>query len=88
MFRRSGLRVCSKLKVKFGQCCRLQSPANYNAVTESVHKALSSIVGEENHSSSGAVREQHGRDESHHRTLPPDAVVFPTSVQQVQEIAR
>lgn len=79
---------CGKVKWKFGQCCTLQSPANYSAVTEKVHKALSSIVGEVNHSSSSAVREQHGRDESYHTTLPPDAVVFPTSVQQVQEIAR
>ena len=28
-------------------------------------------------STSAAVREQHGKDETYHRRLPPDAVVFP-----------
>lgn len=81
----------SFLKWKFPfrlHCCTLQNTASYNPVTESIHKTLKSIVGDGNHSSSRAVREQHGRDESYHKVLPPDAVVFPTSVQQVQEIAK
>lgn len=35
-----------------------------------------------------AVREQHGRGESHHRTQSPDAVVFPTSTEEVAAIVR
>ncbi|HEX6141989.1 MAG TPA: FAD-linked oxidase C-terminal domain-containing protein [Geminicoccaceae bacterium] len=35
-----------------------------------------------------AMRAQHGRDESYHRAAPPDAVVFPQSVDEVREIVR
>ena len=49
---------------------------------------LQSIVGKGDLSTSQAVREQHGRDESYHKTRPPDAVVFPRSLEQVQEIAK
>ena len=62
--------------------------SSYKSVTGNVQKALASIVGEENHSSSTAVREQHGKDESYHQSLLPDVVVFPTSVEQVQDIAK
>jgi D-lactate dehydrogenase (cytochrome) len=32
-----------------------------------------------------AIREQHGRDESHHPTLPPDGVAFPASTAEVAD---
>ena len=35
-----------------------------------------------------AMRAQHGRDESYHRAAPPDAVVFPESLDEVREIVR
>ncbi len=35
-----------------------------------------------------AVREQHGISETHHRTLPPDAVAFPRSNDEVTAIVR
>ncbi len=39
-------------------------------------------------STSAAVREQHGRDESHHAAHAPDAVAFPESTAEVAEIVR
>lgn len=39
-------------------------------------------------STSAAVREQHGRDESHHAAHAPDAVAFPRSTEEVAEIVR
>ena len=41
----------------------------------------------ENISVSKTVREQHGKDESHHTILPPEVVVWPTCTQQVSGIA-
>jgi D-lactate dehydrogenase (cytochrome) len=35
-----------------------------------------------------AVRESHGRDESHHDPAPPDAVVFPESTEEVAAVVR
>ncbi|NXW39385.1 LDHD protein, partial [Phaetusa simplex] len=43
--------------------------------------------GAPNVSTAVAVREQHGHDESMHACAPPDAVVWPQSVGQVQELA-
>lgn len=39
-------------------------------------------------STAGAVREQHGRDESYHAVHAPDAVAFPQSTEEVAEIVR
>ena len=39
-------------------------------------------------STSDAVREQHGHDESYHPTHPPDAVAFATSTEEVAEIVK
>lgn len=41
----------------------------------------------ENISVSKTVREQHGKDESHHSILAPDMVVWPTCTEQVSKIA-
>uniref|UniRef100_A0A8C6Z3E9 D-lactate dehydrogenase (cytochrome) n=1 Tax=Nothoprocta perdicaria TaxID=30464 RepID=A0A8C6Z3E9_NOTPE len=49
--------------------------------------ALQAVAGVPNVSCSGAVREQHGCDESMHRCAPPDVVVWPQDVHQVQELA-
>ncbi|NXB27231.1 LDHD protein, partial [Rhagologus leucostigma] len=43
--------------------------------------------GAPNVSTATAVREQHGHDESMHPCAPPDAVVWPQAVGQVQELA-
>ncbi|XP_064375474.1 probable D-lactate dehydrogenase, mitochondrial [Dromaius novaehollandiae] len=50
-------------------------------------EALRAVVGAPNVSTAAAAREQHGRDESMHRCAPPDAVVWPQDVAQVQELA-
>ncbi|XP_054245784.1 probable D-lactate dehydrogenase, mitochondrial isoform X2 [Indicator indicator] len=50
-------------------------------------KALRAVVGAPNVSTATVVREQHGHDESMHDCAPPDAVVWPQAVEQVQELA-
>uniref|UniRef100_A0A8C5WJZ9 D-lactate dehydrogenase (cytochrome) n=1 Tax=Leptobrachium leishanense TaxID=445787 RepID=A0A8C5WJZ9_9ANUR len=50
-------------------------------------EALRSVVGNGNISTAMAVRELHGRDESMHRCWPPDAVVWPQSVEHVSRMA-
>ena len=39
-------------------------------------------------STSQAIRDRHGQDESYHAPSPPDAVVFPRSTEEVVEIVR
>ncbi|HYG88233.1 MAG TPA: FAD-linked oxidase C-terminal domain-containing protein [Azospirillum sp.] len=39
-------------------------------------------------STSGAVREHHGKDESYHPIMPPDAVAFATSTEEVSAIVK
>lgn len=57
------------------------------AETATVVGVLKQRLGERL-STSAAVREQHGRDESHHAAHAPDAVVFPKSTEEVAEIVR
>ena len=61
-----------------------QAPA---AIIESVGK-LKEICGDENVSSSMSVREHHSHDESYHTEGTPSIVVFPTTVEQVSEVAK
>ncbi|XP_052541254.1 probable D-lactate dehydrogenase, mitochondrial isoform X1 [Tympanuchus pallidicinctus] len=49
-------------------------------------QALRSVAGDPNVSVAEAVRQQHGHDESMHRCAPPDAVVWPRDVEQLQEM--
>ncbi|KAI0238135.1 putative D-lactate dehydrogenase, mitochondrial [Lamellibrachia satsuma] len=57
-------------------------------VKANVINKLQSIVSEANLSTSLAVREQHGKDESYHMMIPPDVVIFPHSTQEVSECAK
>ena len=55
------------------------------AVDDGLLDELRSIVGDRL-TTSAAVREQHGRDESYHAPEPPDAVVFARSTDEVQSM--
>jgi D-lactate dehydrogenase (cytochrome) len=50
-------------------------------------KELKSLLGE-NLSTARSVREHHGKDESWHPPLPPDAVCYPETTQEVSEIVK
>ena len=62
--------------------------ASYSAVDDSIKKAFQEIVGEKNVSSAMVVRQQHGKDESHHKCHPADLVVWPENKEQVSKVAR
>ncbi|XP_068812515.1 probable D-lactate dehydrogenase, mitochondrial isoform X2 [Struthio camelus] len=63
-----------------GCCAKRPLPADFV-------EALRAVAGAPHVSTAAAVREQHGRDESVHSCAPPDAVVWPRDVAQVQELA-
>lgn len=54
--------------------------------TASVFDALSALLNER-FTTSAAVRNQHGKGESFPRVLPPDAVAFPNSIEEISRIA-
>ncbi|KAL5021434.1 hypothetical protein ScPMuIL_000589 [Solemya velum] len=57
-------------------------------VPDGVVSALVGIVGKSNVSTAEAVREQHGHDESYHKTAMPGVVVFAQSTEHVSQIAK
>jgi hypothetical protein len=57
------------------------------SLKDPVIEQLRALLGERL-STSAAVREQHGHDESYHPTHAPDAVAFVQSTQEVAEIVR
>jgi D-lactate dehydrogenase (cytochrome) len=57
------------------------------AVKDTVIEELKALLGERL-STSQAVREQHGKDESYHAPEPPDAVAFAESTEEVAEIVK
>jgi D-lactate dehydrogenase (cytochrome) len=68
------------------------APQQQPELSAATKRALEAIVGEKSAVYSKAVREQHCRDESYHADtdglFPPQAVVFPTSTEEVQEIVK
>lgn len=52
-----------------------------------VTQGLASLLGDR-FSTAQAVREQHGRDESYHPAVPPEAVCFAETTEEVQAIVR
>ena len=65
----------------------LTSAATTGPSTAGVVAALSALLGDRL-STSADERTHHGRDESYHTPCLPDAVAYPTSVEEVQEIVR
>lgn len=60
----------------------------YSPVNDDIKRAFEDIVGENNVSSAMVVREQHGKDESHHKCHPAELVVWPTNREQVCQVAK
>ncbi len=61
--------------------------AGDNRRVEDLIAALSTLLGDRV-TTSATVRDAHGRDESWHKSHPPDAVVFPESTEEIIEITR
>ncbi|KAL9974717.1 hypothetical protein ACROYT_G011791 [Oculina patagonica] len=87
--------ICRFLDRRFlvPACCNVrwssaQSQVAYSPLNEDIKKAFESIVGETNVSSAMAVREQHGKDESHHKCHAADLVVWPNDREQVCQVAK
>ena len=57
------------------------APASRNAAIESLQQLLGDRV-----SIAASVRERHGKDASYHPYVPPDAVAFAQSTEEVIEI--
>lgn len=62
--------------------------ADYASVDDALLGVLRQIVGAERLSIAGAVREQHGHDESWHPGASPDAVVFARSTDEVAAVVK
>jgi D-lactate dehydrogenase (cytochrome) len=58
-----------------------------DAAVEPAVQVLKQMLGERL-STADAVRDQHGHDESYHATVPPDAVAFARSTEEVAEIVK
>ncbi|XP_014680855.1 PREDICTED: probable D-lactate dehydrogenase, mitochondrial isoform X2 [Priapulus caudatus] len=58
----------------------------YGKVSAAIVDELTSALGAENVSTSVAVREHHGHDESFHSSKPPEVVVWPTNVELVSKV--
>jgi D-lactate dehydrogenase (cytochrome) len=59
------------------------APASRNAAIESLQQLLGDRV-----SIAASVRERHGKDASYHPCVPPDAVAFAQSTEEVSEIVK
>ncbi|XP_067053429.1 probable D-lactate dehydrogenase, mitochondrial isoform X1 [Acropora muricata] len=65
-----------------------QAKESYCEINDELKREFQEIVGEKNVSSALVVREQHGKDESHHTCQPADLVVWPENKEQVSQIAK
>jgi D-lactate dehydrogenase (cytochrome) len=69
----------------------MSQPATIGSVTLAAREAaivsLQQLLGDRL-STATSMREQHGKDASYHPCIPPDAVAFPQSTQEVSEIVK
>ncbi|KAF5904038.1 putative D-lactate dehydrogenase, mitochondrial, partial [Clarias magur] len=83
---RLGVQLCPARRVSSLRAWRKHYSAQSGALEQAI-SAFRSVSGDDGVSVGVAVREQHGRDESVHRCLPPDVVVFPRCVEEVSALA-
>ncbi|MEE6499611.1 hypothetical protein FKM82_003514 [Ascaphus truei] len=81
------LQVASRLRRVLSPCLSVRSYWRSYCTKSQFIDALRAVVGESNISTTMAVREHHGRDESLHSCWPPDVVVWPQDVEQVSKMA-
>ena len=62
--------------------------STYGTIDATFLEALKALVAEDRISTSNAVREQHGTDESYHVAKAPDVVVFTLSTKEVSDIVK
>ncbi|XP_069073750.1 probable D-lactate dehydrogenase, mitochondrial isoform X2 [Pleurodeles waltl] len=83
------LRLVSRLTKRCTDSSQRRCPVSSQVnLSEELLDSLRQVVGTANLSTALPVREQHGRDESMHSCLPPDAVVWPQNVEQVSMLAK
>ncbi|XP_077996560.1 putative D-lactate dehydrogenase, mitochondrial [Glandiceps talaboti] len=58
------------------------------SIASDVVSSLKTVIGKDNVSTSLAVREHHGHDESYHKASPPGVVVWPESTEQVSQVVK
>ena len=61
---------------------------NFQKLTPEILSALTSIVGEDNISTTQADIDLHSRDQGHHHAHPAEVVIWPTTAQQVADILK
>lgn len=76
--------VGGQLSLPFQKC----DVRRYGNVSEKVVETLKGIVGAENVSQTESIRSHHSVDESYHKAILPELVLFPRSTEQVSECAR
>ncbi|HEY2068402.1 MAG TPA: FAD-linked oxidase C-terminal domain-containing protein [Rhizomicrobium sp.] len=62
-------------------------PNDHNALPPALKDQFTKLLGPR-FTTAAAAREQHGHSETHHQDMPPDAVVFPHSNEEVVAIVR
>ena len=66
---------------------KIESPVPRRTAPEALLAALAARFGER-FTTSAAIRDRHGRDESWHASAPPDAVVYAESTDEVAHVVR
>ncbi|KAL4515520.1 hypothetical protein Ndes2437B_g06956 [Nannochloris sp. 'desiccata'] len=65
-----------------------QFSRRFSQLQPAVEADLRALIGDDRMSTSSAVLETHGRDESYHPDSPPQAVIFPRSTEEIASIVK